>query len=209
VTGIAIGEPQDIGRRRDTALNRIGHFVETHQIHVRHREAHRRHARAGDKAGPKTGLLDAGGRLAYLGGNGFYWRIATPSFPMSSRCGVPRAASVPGRPSRASITTHSTAPMAGSGVATGDRHKSFAGSDIEGSYYRRLPAAADGRVAWIFTDIDDEIIGDFGLSGGGAAGFELDRADPELGTPPNAIILARSEEHQRHFVVVPEELLTH
>jgi N,N-dimethylformamidase len=29
------------------------------------------------------------------------------------------------------------------------------------------------------------------------------------GTPPNAIILARSEEHQRHFVVVPEELLTH
>ena len=80
---------------------------------------------------------------------------------------------------------------------------------FEGSYYRRLPGAADDRAAWIFTGIDDEIIGDFGLSGGGAAGFELDRADPELGTPPNAIILARSEEHQRHFVVVPEELLTH
>src|SRR5262249_50989654 len=52
-------------------------------------------------------------------------------------------------------------------------------------------------------------IGDFGLSGGGAAGFELDRADFELGTPPNALILARSEGHQSHFVVVPEELLNH
>ena len=82
---------------------------------------------------------------------------------------------------------------------------------FEGSYYRRLSSssAADDRTAWIFAGIDDEIIGDFGLSGGGAAGFELDRADPELGTPPNAMVLARSEGHQRHFVVVPEELLTH
>ena len=61
VTGIAIGEPQDIGGGRNAALNRIGHFVEIHQIHVRHREAHRRHARAGDKAGAKTGFLDQPG----------------------------------------------------------------------------------------------------------------------------------------------------
>jgi N,N-dimethylformamidase len=30
-----------------------------------------------------------------------------------------------------------------------------------------------------------------------------------LGTPPNALILARSEGHHAHFVVVPEELRTH
>jgi N,N-dimethylformamidase len=53
---------------------------------------------------------------------------------------------------------------------------------FEGSYYRRMPGAADPRAAWIFDGIDGEIIGDFGLSGGGAAGFELDRADFELGT---------------------------
>ena len=104
--------------------------------------------------------------------------------------------------------------MAGSGVATGDRHKSFAGSGSQPRAFSRAPTtavcrAADDRTAWIFAGIDDEIIGDFGLSGGGAAGFELDRADPELGTPPNAMVLARSEGHQRHFVVVPEELLTH
>src|SRR6516164_9123746 len=79
---------------------------------------------------------------------------------------------------------------------------------FEGSYYRRMPGAADQRAAWIFDGVEDEIIGAFGLSGGGAAGFELDRADFELGTPPNTLILARSEGHQSHFVTVPEELLS-
>jgi N,N-dimethylformamidase len=37
-----------------------------------------------------------------------------------------------------------------------------------------------------------EVFGDTGLSGGGAASFELDRADWRLGTPRNAVILARS-----------------
>ena len=54
----------------------------------------------------------------------------------------------------------------------------------------------------------DRVIGDFGLSGGGAAGFELDRADHRLGTPPNAVILATSESPQNHFKLVPEEMLT-
>jgi len=61
----------------------------------------------------------------------------------------------------------------------------------------------------MFTGIDAEIIGDYGLSGGGAAGFELDRADPILGTPANAAILARSENPPASFVTVPEELLSH
>jgi hypothetical protein len=40
---------------------------------------------------------------------------------------------------------------------------------FEGSYYRRMPGAADPRGAWIFDGIQDEIIGDFGLSGGGGS----------------------------------------
>ena len=35
------------------------------------------------------------------------------------------------------------------------------------------------------------------------------RCRGELGTTPDALILARSEAHQSHHVVVPEELLTH
>ena len=52
-------------------------------------------------------------------------------------------------------------------------------------------------------------IGNFGFSGGGAAGYELDRADPRLGTPENAVILAVSENHPDHFVMPPEQWLTH
>ena len=160
--------------------------------------------------------VDAGGRLAYLGGNGFYWRIATsaaiPNVVEVRRAegGIRAWAAEPGEYYHALDGAYGglwrrngRPPQKLCGVG-------FSAQGLfEGSYYRRLPAAADDRAAWIFTGIDDEIIGDFGLSGGGAAGFELDRADPELGTPPNAIILARSEEHQCHFVVVPEELLTH
>ncbi len=59
--------------------------------------------------------------------------------------------------------------------------------------------------------MSDEKIGDFGLSGHGAAGFELDRADHRLGTPAHAIVLARSEGHKPEapWVLVPEEQLTH
>jgi N,N-dimethylformamidase len=52
----------------------------------------------------------------------------------------------------------------------------------------------------------EERIGDFGVLGG-AAGYELDAADKNLGTPPHALILARSVEHSNVFLPSPEELL--
>jgi len=67
----------------------------------------------------------------------------------------------------------------------------------------------EAECAWVFAGVGGATFGHAGLSGGGAAGFELDRADLRLGTPPNTVILARSEGHQRHFVAVPEELLSH
>ena len=71
----------------------------------------------------------------------------------------------------------------------------------------RQPDSFKREVAWIFEGIgDDEKIGDFGLIGGGAAGLELDRADPLLGTPPNAYVLASSENHTDLYLVVCEEL---
>jgi hypothetical protein len=74
------------------------------------------------------------------------------------------------------------------------------------SYYRRLPASYDPRAAFIFEGVEDEIIGDFGLVGGGAAGLELDRADFALGTPPNLLVLASSENHTDLTLVVTEEV---
>ncbi len=64
-------------------------------------------------------------------------------------------------------------------------------------------------MSWIFDSIEEEVLGDFGLSGGGAAGYELDRLDRRLGSPDDAIVVARSENHADTYVVVPEEILTH
>ena len=160
--------------------------------------------------------ISGGGRLAYLGGNGFYWRIANsvavPDVVEVRRAegGIRAWAAEPGEYYQAldggygGLWRRNGRPpqvLAGVGFS--------AQGMFEGSYYRRMPDAANPRAAWIFAGIDDDLLGDFGLSGGGAAGFELDRADFKLGTPPNALILGRSEAHQRHFVAVPEELLSH
>ena len=79
---------------------------------------------------------------------------------------------------------------------------------FEGTHYRRLPASRDPRFAWMFDGIEEDMMGDYGLSGGGAAGFELDRADPTLGTPDRTVILARSEDRLPSFFTVLEERLS-
>ncbi len=157
-----------------------------------------------------------GGRLCYLGGNGFYWRIAVSD-------AVPDVLEV--RRAEGGIRAWDAAPgeayhqldgaYGGLWRRLGRPPQMLAGVGFssqglfEGSRYRRLPASYDPAVSWVFEGVAGETIGAFGLSGGGAAGFELDRADRQLGTPPNTAILARSEGHQAHFVAVPEELLSH
>jgi len=70
-----------------------------------------------------------GGRLAYLGGNGFYWRIAkSPATRMSSKSAAPKGVSAPGRASRASITTCWMADMAVCGAAMAGRLRCCAAS---------------------------------------------------------------------------------
>jgi N,N-dimethylformamidase len=161
-------------------------------------------------------FVGGGGRLCYLGGNGFYWRIATSD-------AIPDVLEV--RRAEGGIRAWDAAPgeahhqldgaYGGLWRRLGRPPQALAGVGFssqglfEGSHYRRLPASHDPAVAWIFEGMEGETLGGFGLSGGGAAGFELDRADRRLGTPPNAVVLARSEGHQAHFVPVPEELLSH
>jgi N,N-dimethylformamidase len=62
---------------------------------------------------------------------------------------------------------------------------------------RQAPAARDNHHAWVFEGVKDELFGGYGYSGGGAAGFELDRLDHRLGSPLNAVVLASSEGHDR------------
>ena len=155
-----------------------------------------------------------GGKMAYLGGNGFYWRVARdPSFPWAlelrrAEGGIRTWAAEPGE------YYHQTdgqmgglwrrnrrPPQALCGVGFSSQGR------FEGTYYRLSPTARDPDHAWMFDGINDDIIGDYGLSGGGAAGFELDRADDDLGTPDGAVILARSENSPASHFVVSEEVL--
>ncbi len=156
------------------------------------------------------------GRLMYLGGNGFYWRIAvTQALPGTmelrrSEGGIRAWAAEPGE------YWHQTDGAYG-GLWRRNRRPpqmlagvGFSGQGLfEGTHYRLLPAAHDAQHAWIFEGVTGETIGGYGLSGGGAAGFELDRADAALGTPEGTAILARSEDPPASFVTVPEELLSH
>ena len=163
-----------------------------------------------------TGFRDSGGHFAYLGGNGFYWRVALhPELDglievRRAEDGIRAWAAEPGEYYQAfdgqygGIWRRNNRPpqmLAGVGFS--------AQGLFEGTYYKRAPGADDPRTSWIFEGVPDKIIGDFGLSGGGAAGFELDRADHSLGTPENAVVLAVSENPPNHFVLVPEEWLTH
>ena len=168
------------------------------------------------------GTLDAlaghtgqGGRLCYLGGNGFYWRVArdkaAPHLIELRRAegGIRAWAAEPGE-----YYHQSDGQLGGLWRRNRRPPQMLAGvgfscqATFEGTYYRRLPPSYDPRFAWMFAGIAEDVLGDYGLSGGGAAGFELDRADPALGTPHEAVILARSENPLPSFLTVPEELLT-
>ena len=155
-----------------------------------------------------------GGRLMYMGANAWYWRIAYhSSLPgvlevRRAEDGIRAWAAEPGE------YYHSfTGEFGGLWRRQGRPPQMMAGTGFSAqgfdvcSYYRRTPESHDPRAAFIFEGVDDEIIGDFGLIGGGAAGLELDRADRLLGTPPNALVLASSEAHSPVYMVVCEEIL--
>jgi N,N-dimethylformamidase len=157
-----------------------------------------------------------GGRLMYLGGNGFYWRVAVhPDVPGAVEIrrgegGIRAWAAEPGEYYHAFDGSYG-----GLWRRNGRPPQQLVGvgftsqAPFEGNWYRRAPGGADPRAAWILEGVGGDIIGDFGLSGGGAAGFELDRADHRLGTPPNTIVVASSEGHDLdRFTLVPEEMLT-
>jgi N,N-dimethylformamidase len=157
-----------------------------------------------------------GGRLAYLGGNGFYWRIArSPALPhvieiRRAEGGIRAWQAEPGEYYHmldgqlgGMWRRNRRPPQQLAGVG-------FTGQGLfEGTHYRRLPASYEPRFGWMFDGIAEDVLGDYGLSGGGAAGFELDRADSDLGTSDNAVILARSETPPASMTLVLEEMLSH
>ncbi|WP_051579838.1 N,N-dimethylformamidase beta subunit family domain-containing protein [Pseudonocardia acaciae] len=159
------------------------------------------------------GYTRAGGRLMYLGGNGFYQ--VTARHP-----GHPDALEI--RRGHAGVATWVSDPGEEHLAATGERGglwrmrgrapNLLAGVGFtaqgfdKGSGYRRSPASAEA--CWVFHGVDvgvGEVFGAEGPGLGGAAGDEIDRADVTLGTPADAVVLASSVGHSEKIELVPEE----
>jgi N,N-dimethylformamidase len=82
----------------------------------------------------------------------------------------------------------------------------FAGEGFAHSQpYRRMPDSYDPTLSWITEGIEGEIIGDFGLGNGGAAGIEIDCYRLSFGTPPNTKIIASSGGHPDNYIAHDEE----
>jgi len=159
------------------------------------------------------GYLNQGGRMMYLGGNGFYWRVSFhPTLPGVIECrksedGIRAFAPLPGE-FYSSFTGEYTglwrrngrAPNALVGIGMVSQ-----GFDYSAPY-RLEPGSQDPRAEFVFSGVEGLEIGGYGLSGGGAAGLELDATDHSHGTPPHTLILASSERHSDLYLVTPEDM---
>jgi N,N-dimethylformamidase len=162
---------------------------------------------------------DTGGKLVYLGGNGFYWKIALDPARdglieiRRGEGGIRAWAAEPGEyynqfdAEYGGLWRRNARPpqkLVGVGFT--------AQGNFVGSYYRIKPEARNNpRVSWIFDGVTADTVGGEGFSGRGAAGFELDRVDKRLGSPESAVVVAASENHppEAPWMLVPEEQLTH
>lgn len=164
-----------------------------------------------------SGFVERGGRLMYLGGNGFYWRISySDKHPGVIECRRSEAGIRPWEPGHGQFHHAFTGEYGGLWRRNGRSSAqltglvmSSQGFDIS-EPYALSEASLDARAAFIFEGIKagpGNSIGDYGLSGGGAAGLEIDRADLALGTPRHALVLGSSTKHTDIYLMVPEDIL--
>lgn len=156
--------------------------------------------------------LKSGGRLMYLGGNGFYWVTShDPERPWvievrrdnsGTRCWD---APYGERTHVASLEQGGIWKTRGRGphglVGVGFSSEGWS----KGSGYQRLDGSYAGPGASFFKGVNEELVGDFGHVLGGAAGDEVDRHDVSLGSPAHAHILASSTPLGNEYQLVIEE----
>ena len=159
-------------------------------------------------------FTDSGGRLLYLGGNGFY----TAAEILSTHPDVVEVR----RPGQDNLwrVNHTEGIFSSSGLPAGlwrnigRPENALVGVGFiaqgfdECTFYRRSAASQDPRVAWIFDGLTpDEVIGDFGILQGGAAGYEVDRHDATKGSPAHSIVVASSSGHSPVYDIMVTSIL--
>ena len=161
------------------------------------------------------GWLARGGRLMYLGGNGFYWVTSIfRSKPHVLEVRRGHAGTGVWRSEPGEVHHASTGEPGGLWRFRGRSPQRVAGVGFtaqgfdESLPYRRTPESREPRVAWIFDGVEGDEFGMHGSVLGGAAGFEIDRLDTELGTPPHAIVLAVARGFSDVYQATSEDILT-
>jgi N,N-dimethylformamidase len=162
------------------------------------------------------GYLAGGGRLMYLGGNGFYWVTTAPEddpWVIEVRRGMAGTRvweSPPGEWHQAMTGEHGglwrhrgRPPQILAGVG-------FTAQGFDRSLpYQIDPAAAGGSAGFILEGLDSGApLGTSGSVLGGPAGFEIDRADPALGTPDGAVVVASAHEFTDAYQGAVEDVTT-
>lgn len=158
--------------------------------------------------------LAAGGHIAYLGANGYYWVVAFRDD--EPWCMEIRKLDAGSRAWQAAPGEYYMATNGEKGGIWRNRGRTpqkltgvgFTSEGMDESKpYRRLPDSYDPAIAWVFEGVENDCFGDYGLAHGGAAGIELDRYDLALGTPPNTWLLASSYgQHSDNYPHVSEEI---
>jgi len=159
-------------------------------------------------------FIESGGRLVYLGGNGFYTAAEIPE----NHLDVVEVR----RPGQDNLwrVNHTEGLFSSSGLPSGlwrnigRPENALVGVGFitqgfdECTFYRRSATSTDPRVSWIFEGIgSDELIGDFGILQGGAAGYEIDRHDIARGSPSHSIVVASSSDHSPVYDLMVSSIL--
>jgi N,N-dimethylformamidase len=162
------------------------------------------------------GYMTSGGRLMYLGGNGFYWVTTAPEDDpylievRRGQAGTRVWESEPGEwhqamtGERGGLWRHrGRSPQSLTGVG-------FTAQGFDVSLpYRVVADPADERAGFILDGVDPgRPVGGAGSVLGGPAGFEIDRADAALGTPPHAVVVASAGGFSHAYQGAVEDVTT-
>lgn len=172
---------------------------------------------SGEMIDATQAYLTGGGRLMYLAGNGMYWvtqHDAETKASIEIRRAGPSTRTWEPDPGENHLSE--TGELGGIWRYRGKSPQSWLGVGMasqglgHGRPYERQPDSYDERASWVFEGVgESELIGDFPclVNGYGAAGFEIDRYDRELGTPDRTLLLASATGFSDSFQHVIEEVL--
>ncbi|GAB2587141.1 large subunit of N,N-dimethylformamidase [Paractinoplanes abujensis] len=154
--------------------------------------------------------LDQGGRLMYLGGNGFYW-VTSIDPEREHTIEIRRTAGIRAwQPEPGEWHHATTGELGGLWRLRGKAPQKMLGVGMASQGFdTNRPYDVVTKVPFVFAGIENaETIGDFPslVNGHGAAGVEIDRADRALGTPDGTIVLATATGFSRAYGLDPIEV---